>query len=830
VYKKIPNLREMIPFYCPGVYHVTKEERKGRALEEKAQLCRMLGYDEDSKGFLVLNIEKRRTAVRSDVIFDSRIVEEYVDKNMLGSNHSTPEEDGEEEDVELEDEEDFQQLRGELGDSVPEAEGEDEDDDESTLEEDNDRSVENDYKCSFENQNDVNYSSTTQAANIIRTARIPQLTPAEVAELEILRRHEDPEPGYWEYAAAVSDCPYDYSAYDRFLVEEEEEEERDRVEKAREALGLYEFHLEVDVDLKNRIDGEYVAVLSDVIGQKIGQIALPKPPSDVSDALDPSNPDREKWREAIMKEMGVLDSYQVFKKAEDQAGHAMKTKLILTLTYNNDYTLKYKARLVVCGYSQIKGIDYKETFSPTTSTIIVMILLHVAASGNYPVANYDVTAAFLEGNNDCIQFCRLPKFLGGERVQIMKSLYGEKQAPKIWSDHLHKILTEMKFESCPVEPCLYKYTEQDANGGNFRFLYICLHVDDGLMVSSHHAMLGVFMKQFQTHIKKATLFDPLEKYIGIEIERERNRIALHQQTYIAGMEDLHKSESKKTFKIPMSNSVNLREQKSNPANPSLLPVTGKLRYVTDRTRPDLLVALGEISTGGADGPSDMHLKVSKQIVSYLLESKDRRLILGGDGGIKKFAFTDASYVTSGKCLSRLGGCIFLGEDSGAIYSYSKNDTTVSHSSTEAEIKALDEIIRVVTHVDNVLDFLFSVELNQSEPFIIYVDNQAAIELCKTLKTTHKTRHINMRINYIRQEINARRIVIQFVPTHLNVADVLTKPLADELYSQHTERLLTGFKGQVGIPRVNNITTIPQVYAHITATEPIFEYVRTLLVL
>jgi hypothetical protein len=35
----------------------------------------------------------------------------------------------------------------------------------------------------------------------------------------------------------------------------------------------------------------------------------------------------------------------------------MKTKFVFTVTVKSDYTLKYKARLVVCGYSQIKGID-----------------------------------------------------------------------------------------------------------------------------------------------------------------------------------------------------------------------------------------------------------------------------------------------------------------------------------------------------------------------------------------------------------------------------------------------------------------------------------------
>ena len=37
--------------------------------------------------------------------------------------------------------------------------------------------------------------------------------------------------------------------------------------------------------------------------------------------------------------------------AKNQSGHGMKTTLVLTITYDNEMNLKYKARLVGCGYS-----------------------------------------------------------------------------------------------------------------------------------------------------------------------------------------------------------------------------------------------------------------------------------------------------------------------------------------------------------------------------------------------------------------------------------------------------------------------------------------------
>ena len=58
---------------------------------------------------------------------------------------------------------------------------------------------------------------------------------------------------------------------------------------------------------------------------------------------------------------------------------------------------------------------------------------------------------------------------------------------------------------------------------------------------------------------------------------------------------------KLTEAIPMSPAIYLRIAEPNLENPSLLPDTGTFRFIADRARPDILVAVGELSTGGANG-------------------------------------------------------------------------------------------------------------------------------------------------------------------------------------------------------------------------------------
>jgi hypothetical protein len=71
--------------------------------------------------------------------------------------------------------------------------------------------------------------------------------------------------------------------------------------------------------------------------------------------------------------------------------------------------------------------------------------------------------------------------------------------------------------------------------------------------------------------------------------------------------------------------------------------------------------------------------------------------------------------------------LFLGKDSGAIQSFSRNDSTVSHS-CESEIKAIDLVIKSVLHVRDLLDFLGE---EQKDKTIIYTDSKSLIDLLHT---------------------------------------------------------------------------------------------------
>jgi hypothetical protein len=65
----------------------------------------------------------------------------------------------------------------------------------------------------------------------------------------------------------------------------------------------------------------------------------------------------------------------------------------------------------------------------------------------------------------------------------------------------------------------------------------------------------------------------------------------------------------------------------------------------------------------------------------------------------------------------------------------------------------------------------------------------------TLKTNHKLKHVNMRIQAIRELIIAGTFAIHFVPTAYNVADLLTKALPRTQFEFLRHILMLGHGGQ-----------------------------------
>ena len=96
---------------------------------------------------------------------------------------------------------------------------------------------------------------------------------------------------------------------------------------------------------------------------------------------------------------------------------------------------RYKVRLVVKGYSQREGIDFKETFSPVSTKDSFRVIMAIVAHFDLELHQMDVKTTFLNGDLDEDVYMEQPTGfveVGKEDLvcNLNKSIYGLKQVSR----------------------------------------------------------------------------------------------------------------------------------------------------------------------------------------------------------------------------------------------------------------------------------------------------------------------------------------------------------------------------------------------------------------
>lgn len=105
---------------------------------------------------------------------------------------------------------------------------------------------------------------------------------------------------------------------------------------------------------------------------------------------------------------------------------------------------------------------------------------------------------------------------------------------------------------------------------------------------------------------------------------------------------------------------------------------------------------------------------------------------------------------------------------------SRKQGIVATSTTEAEFYAIAEAAKEMMWLRQLL-----LDMNVSAPLPLHIssDNQSAIKMLENEKFSHRTKHIDVQYHFLKDMIRNKSIVLSYVPTETNAADLLTKPLA-----------------------------------------------------
>jgi len=127
---------------------------------------------------------------------------------------------------------------------------------------------------------------------------------------------------------------------------------------------------------------------------------------------------------------------------------------------------KWKARVCIDGSKQKQGIHYEETYAPVVSWGATRFFLTLATINGWKTRQLDFVMAFTQADVERDLYMELPKNFSvpGTKItyadkdkyvlKLVKNLYGQKQAGKVWYDHLKDKLTVSPLDPLGCDPVL----------------------------------------------------------------------------------------------------------------------------------------------------------------------------------------------------------------------------------------------------------------------------------------------------------------------------------------------------------------------------------------
>lgn len=493
----------------------------------------------------------------------------------------------------------------------------------------------------------------------------------------------------------------------------------------------------------------------------------------------------ERWRVAMDQEMKAIEKNNTWRLTDLPHGaKKIGVKWVYKTKLNKNGELdKYKARLVVKGYTQKYGLDYSEVFAPVARWDTIRTILALATHKKWRVLQLDVKSAFLYG--DLIEDVYVEQPLGyihkdaSEKVyKLRKALYGLKQASRAWYSRIEEHFTKVGFTKCSHEHTLFTKTSADGTD----LLIVSIYVDDLIITGNDSCMLREFKESMQREFEMTDLGE-MKYFLGVEILQTHEGIYLNQKKYAAEiLERFNLTDCNSVMNPIVPGEKHTIDRDGHKADATLYKqLIGSLLYIT-ATRPDLMYAVCLLSRYMA-APTETHMQAAKKILRYLKGTLKMGLCYKvGDG--KLLGYTDSDYAGDMDDRKSTSGYVFyLGE--AAISWASNRQPVVTLSTTEAEYVAAASSATQCVWLRTILEQL---GLKQEEGTIIWCDNSSTIKLSKNPMMHGRSKHIDVRFHFLRNLIKEGTMELMHCNTEDQVADIMTKPLKREAYENLRKEL------------------------------------------
>jgi len=501
----------------------------------------------------------------------------------------------------------------------------------------------------------------------------------------------------------------------------------------------------------------------------------------------------EKWRKAMDSEMQSIEKNHTWELTDLPVGaRTIGVKWIYKTKLNEMGEVdKYKARLVVKGYSQQHGIDFSEVFAPVARMDTVRLIVALAACKGWDIFQLDVKSAFLYGELNEEVYVDQPKGYvkrGREHMvyKLHKALYGLKQAPRAWFSRIEAHFLQNGFQKCPSEQTLFIKKGVEKN-----FLIVSIYVDDLIYTGNDVSMMTNF-KKCMTHAFDMTDLGKMRFFLGIEVLQKPEGIFLCQQKYANDVLKRFAMFESKPVKSPIVSGSKVNKDVNGMLvdDINFKQIVGSLMYLT-ATRPDIMFSVSLISRY-LSRPTELHLQAAKRILRYLKGTTSYGIFYKKGEEANLLAFTDSDYAGDEDDSKSTSGYVFL-FSSGAVSWMSKKQPIVTLSSTEAEFVAAAGCACQAIWMKRVLRFL----TNSQNSTRIMCDNSSTIKLSKNPVMHGRSKHIRVRFHFLRDLVKDKEVEMVYCESQEQVADLMTKALKFEAFEKHRKNM-----GMIDLAEIN----------------------------
>jgi ribosomal protein S7 len=525
-------------------------------------------------------------------------------------------------------------------------------------------------------------------------------------------------------------------------------------------------------------------------------------------------------KEAILSEIQNMLQYKVghyVKQADvprDKLRNILQSFMFLKHKTLPDGTYdKTKARLVGNGASQ-KAHMYDMVSSSTVALASVFMLMNIASNIKAKITTYDIKGAFLNAEftpEDEVTYIRINKevaqlwieqdpssipFLdekGTLLLELDKFIYGLKQSPLKFQQHLTRALTALGYVQTTQDECIYvKHDGRD-------YSILSTHVDDIMQVATAERFYEELKQGLIAQYGDITTSEDGSAYLGMSIERhpDRRQVKVSQRGLIDKILERYPKEpgDRQKYYSPASDdlfdvagdkeAVECTEGQKH----EFLSVLMSLMYCARLTRPDILMPVTFLASR-AHCTTDKDVSHLMRIVRYLETSKERCIVINCES-LQIRCNCDASYAVhspADSAYGHTGYVIGFGEGMSYVHSRSGKQKVASTSSTDAEIIALCEALKTCLWLRTLLAELRITELQE---IVVYQDNQSAMLLGTVNTTPKRSKHMLPKLTYVRSQTLSGAVRLEHMGTTEMTADVLSKPLHGELFFKH----ITGLMGK-----------------------------------